>query len=386
MAKDQMIDNSSVNLFNAYKEKFPRPDLVFTHPWKSLAEVKDTCLISLDTNVLLAPYNLRKESIDEIEKIYSALQKQNRLFLSAHAIREFAANKSSKLSEIHQGIFERKIKLKPAPEYPILFELPEYELLNRHTKEIKEHIDTYNSNLDAIAEKIKGWIWHDPVVQMYTKVFSQDMIVDHKLSDEAFAADLTRRNKFKIPPGYKDASKVENSEGDLSIWHTLLEIGRSRKADIVFVSEDRKPDWWNRSSGSALTPKYELIHEFQNETEGKNIHLLIFSEFLKIFEVPQDVIDDVKSEELRLQEKVIKMSTRHKRIPRAYLLSALEARGVDTCICSICGFQANPESSILEIHHVTPIREGGNDSADNVVLLCPNCHRAIHNKIDNNSL
>ena len=385
-AKNQMTDNSSANLFNAYKEKFSRPDLVFSHTWKSLAEIKDTCLISLDTNVLLAPYNLRKESIDEIEKIYSALQKQNRLFLSAHAVREFAANKSSKLSEIHQGIFERKIKLKPAPEYPILFDLPEYELLNRYTKEIKGHVDTYNSSLDAIAEKIKGWVWHDPVVQMYTKVYSQDMIVDHKLSDEAFAADLNRRSKFKIPPGYKDASKVENSEGDLSIWHTLLEVGRNKEADIVFVSEDRKPDWWNRSSGTALTPKYELIHEFQNETKGKNIHLLIFSEFLKAFEVPQDVIDDVKSEELRLKEKSMTASKRYKRTPRAHLLALLEARGIDTHTCSVCGFQGNPEVSILEIHHILPLRDGGDESADNLVVLCPNCHSIAHSKSDSNSI
>jgi hypothetical protein len=324
---------------------------------------------------------LRKESINEIEKVYLELQSQGRLFLSAHAVREFAANKSSKLADIHQGIFERKIKLKPAPEYPILFDLPEYKLLNKHAIEIKEHIDAYNSNLDAIAEKIKGWVWNDPVVQMYTKVFSQDMIVDHGLSEEAFAADFIRRNKFKIPPGYKDASKTENPQGDLSIWHTLLELGRRKKADIVFVSEDRKPDWWSRSSGSPFTPKYELIHEFQNETEGQNVYFLIFSEFLKAFEVSQDVIDDVRGEELRLQAKLSKVSMRFKRTPRSYLVSALESKGVDVSICSICGFQDVPGRSILEIHHVQPLAEGGEDSADNVVLLCPNCHRVAHSKI-----
>jgi len=380
MTKDQTNDSSSTNLFNAYKEKFSRPELVFSHPWKSLEEIKDTCLITFDTNVLLAPYNLRKESIDEIEKIYSALQRQHRLFLCAHAIREFAANKSTKLSEIHQGIFDRKLKLKPAPEYPILFNLPEYELLNRHTKDIKAQVDAYNSSLDAIAEKIKSWVWHDPVVQMYTRVFSQEMIVEHTLSDEAFTVDLARRSKFKIPPGYKDASKTENSEGDLSIWHTLLEVGRSKKTDIVFVSEDRKPDWWNRSSGAAFTPKYELIHEFQNATEGKNIHLLIFSEFLKAFEVPQDVIDDVKSEELRLQAETSNIPTRHRRIPRSYILEALKTNGVNTNTCSLCGFQDNSEKSILEIHHIVPLRDGGSDTLNNIVVMCPNCNSATRNK------
>ena len=221
-------------------------------------------------------------------------------------------------------------------------------------------------------------MWHDPVVQMYMKVFSPDVIVEHNLSDEALAKDLERRNKFKIPPGYKDTSKEENSEGDLAIWHTLLEIGRSQKNDMVFVSEDRKPDWWNRSAGAALIPKYELIHEFQNSTDGKSLHLLIFSEFLKVFGVSQDVIDDVKSEELRIEEQAVERVTYRRRLSRRRIIRMLEALGVDTSTCSSCGFYSSPEQSILEVHHIIPLSEGGSQDMDNIVLLCPNCHRQNH--------
>jgi 5-methylcytosine-specific restriction protein A len=40
----------------------------------------------------------------------------------------------------------------------------------------------------------------------------------------------------------------------------------------------------------------------------------------------------------------------------------------------------------LECHHVEWLSCGGEDSIDNVVALCPNCHRRIHvlNDADDN--
>ena len=32
----------------------------------------------------------------------------------------------------------------------------------------------------------------------------------------------------------------------------------------------------------------------------------------------------------------------------------------------------------LEEHHVNRLADGGSDTMDNVVALCPNCHRKIH--------
>lgn len=45
------------------------------------------------------------------------------------------------------------------------------------------------------------------------------------------------------------------------------------------------------------------------------------------------------------------------------------------CVCQVCGMGAH---EILEIHHVLPLSEGGDNDLYNLSLLCPNCHRAIH--------
>jgi hypothetical protein len=54
--------------------------------------------------------------------------------------------------------------------------------------------------------------------------------------------------------------------------------------------------------------------------------------------------------------------------------------------CQLCGCEAPFKDSqgrpYLKIHHVRPIREGGTDSPDNLVALCPNCHSRINVRQD----
>lgn len=49
--------------------------------------------------------------------------------------------------------------------------------------------------------------------------------------------------------------------------------------------------------------------------------------------------------------------------------------------CQLCGcaapFKDSEGHPYLEVHHVIPIRDGGKDSLDNLVALCPNCHRKM---------
>jgi hypothetical protein len=55
-----------------------------------------------------------------------------------------------------------------------------------------------------------------------------------------------------------------------------------------------------------------------------------------------------------------------------------EARGT----CEACRrpgpFATGDGEVFLEVHHVTPLAEGGPDTPDNAVAICPNCHRALH--------
>jgi len=42
-------------------------------------------------------------------------------------------------------------------------------------------------------------------------------------------------------------------------------------------------------------------------------------------------------------------------------------------------FERRPDRSpYLEVHHTTPLAAGGDDTVENAVALCPNCHRKAH--------
>ena len=50
--------------------------------------------------------------------------------------------------------------------------------------------------------------------------------------------------------------------------------------------------------------------------------------------------------------------------------------------CELCGkkapFRDHKGAPYLEMHHVTPLSGGGEDTTGNTVALCPNCHRKMH--------
>jgi 5-methylcytosine-specific restriction protein A len=52
-------------------------------------------------------------------------------------------------------------------------------------------------------------------------------------------------------------------------------------------------------------------------------------------------------------------------------------------VCEGCGSSApfirrSDGSPYLEVHHRTPLANGGDDTVDNAFALCPNCHRRAH--------
>jgi 5-methylcytosine-specific restriction protein A len=52
------------------------------------------------------------------------------------------------------------------------------------------------------------------------------------------------------------------------------------------------------------------------------------------------------------------------------------------CICQLCNqkapFKNLSGEPYLETHHITWLSRGGEDSIENTVALCPNCHRKMH--------
>jgi HNH endonuclease len=68
-----------------------------------------------------------------------------------------------------------------------------------------------------------------------------------------------------------------------------------------------------------------------------------------------------------------------------YVRSGIVQREAIIASAGICGdckqeapFKTSEGLPFLEVHHVVPLAKGGADKLDNVIALCPNCHRKRH--------
>lgn len=61
---------------------------------------------------------------------------------------------------------------------------------------------------------------------------------------------------------------------------------------------------------------------------------------------------------------------------KAWVIQQADGR-CEFCECP-APFLKEDGQPYLEVHHVTPLSEGGSDRISNAVALCPNCHRRMH--------
>lgn len=310
-----MADTAAEAIPNAYdlNDLYPDPFQIFAYRPESIESVLGNCIFVLDTNVLLVPYGTGKESLKEIDRIYSELVQSERLIIPAQVAREFAANRSNRIATLFQQIGAKCNNNIALSSYPLLESLEGYEKLLVEERKAIHAVKAYRDALQEVMGLIRAWRWDDPVSSLYRKLFAGEVIVQPKINNEVFRSEAKERYAKKIPPGYKDGAKTENLFGDLLIWKTILQVGYDRKTHVVFVSGEEKPDWWHRSNKAPLFPRYELVEEFRRYTEGKTFHILSFADFLKHFGAGKMTVSQVEAEgqeiERQLEAKMLGIET-----------------------------------------------------------------------------
>lgn len=152
--------------------------------------------------------------------------------------------------------------------------------------------------------------------------------------------------KYCIIPQYTNIriKREENSHGGYNYTFLLEIIGLD---DIQSVLEDLQAD---QEQEYSLKPEEDLFQEARN-----------------------------KSDVAEKQQKGTTVITKvYKRDAAVSAYVKMRANGK----CDLCGSKApfidKKGNPYLEEHHVVRLADGGVDSIDNAVALCPNCHREIH--------
>jgi hypothetical protein len=125
--------------------------------------------------------------------------------------------------------------------------------------------------------------------------------------------EAKRRADAGIPPGYKDKAKSDPT-GDYLVWRQVMNEANARKLPVVFVTDDRKEDWYWREHGLTLGARYELRQEMMLEA-GVPVLIMTTETFLlhaKTYldaEVSSATVDQAKYEAKRSEEERDKRMT-----------------------------------------------------------------------------
>ena len=69
---------------------------------------------------------------------------------------------------------------------------------------------------------------------------------------------------------------------------------------------------------------------------------------------------------------------RYNRDPNVVMQALAKANGICQGCKKNAPFISTQGDPFLEVHHIIPLSHGGQDILDNVIALCPNCHRRQH--------
>ena len=133
-------DTESGNPF-FLEELYPDVKGLFGIELPLIDEIKQDCLVVLDTNALLFPYQTSKDSLEAIKETYRGLIQESRLFVPAHVAREFVENRPKQLANLlkslndHKGRYNEKAKPERIVNTPMLQALTEFRALT----EVAEH-------------------------------------------------------------------------------------------------------------------------------------------------------------------------------------------------------------------------------------------------------
>jgi hypothetical protein len=266
----------------------------------------DECIIFLDTNIIFLCFALNDAARNEFFSWLRPLAEKNRIKLPSWCLHEYTSKFNNR--QITGSQEENKLVSTITKNFAEL-----QKLLSLSVDEAKAKrqgfatigdftnavslVQNYFSklkNILKIDEKLLLEV-HDALTQILGPCVLDSNI--QQLADLCSQVQIPRFNN-RLPPGYKDGGKPENSIGDLIIWNEILEFAKANSLKkIIIISNDEKKDWvyqpYKKIESSHKKPNVSpsinlvdtrLIDEFEKYTTISNPDLFI-TPFNYLFEL-----------------------------------------------------------------------------------------------------
>ena len=245
----------------------------------------------LDANALLNMCRYSKQSCDELLEIIK--KHKDNLWLPYQVAMEFFNNRIGVIEGIRNGfdglltnvskiseILEKELKFKEfRPDTALNIDLIRKDIKN-FEKRVKAKISQWK---DKFEENDKDVLLEE-ILALYDGKVGDDYGTD---SLETLYKEGEKRYQESVPPGFADWKEKEKKGkrhvfGDLIWWKQAIDYAKANNKDLVIVTDDRKEDWWYRVAGKTISPRVELIREFDKETGGRNFLMYKPHQFMEV--------------------------------------------------------------------------------------------------------
>ncbi|HCC8369485.1 TPA: hypothetical protein MYU22_005142, partial [Citrobacter freundii] len=193
----------------------------------------------------------------------------------------------------------------------IFQETSQFEELENLSTKINELIVNYKKNHNKMVDEVKSWKGEDPITTIYDKVFDSKNVISITDNEEKLLTEWEYRKKMKIPPGYKDSEKDDTGVGDFLIWKSILQLGKEQQKDIIFITGEKKSDWFTLSNNEPISVRSELNDEFRRVT-SKSIGLMNLAGLLSVYKFSTEIVDKVENAESIFNNHYITENTLNK--------------------------------------------------------------------------
>ncbi len=218
---------------------------------------------------------------------------------------------------------------------------------------------------------------------------------------EGLLAEAPARLKRR-PSRYDPLGAYLRAQGGAEFRLTLNEVAAILGAPLP--KEAWTPQFWANASGYHTSRRDQWLDAGLNAFFDRPSESVVFRRAINPVEQPTEDPGELRSRVrsararmaadgggrpplgTRSPQSRIGSVARYLRDPQVVAWVVTEANG----LCEVCGgaapFLTDDSLPFLEVHHVRPLAEGGPDTTDNAVAVCPNCHRRLHFGADREAL
>lgn len=266
----------------------------YTQSLMGIKDFRDECVFIFDTNVLLNlfryPDKPREMLLQLLHEISSKIWVPYQVAMEYHYnVMEEIISQNKAYDSLISSLNDRFDKMQE--------DFQKYAQRHSNLQMDEELLENVKIKLDALISDLEEQKSKHPDLYILQEELSE--IIKNvgkpytKEELESLYEIGQKRYDSKIPPGYKDLKKgdesrvhngllYDNKYGDFLLWNQILEHFKEESVNtkaVIFVTDDTKSDWWKSFKG-IKKPHPELIQEFMRHCDG-SLYIYTTKQFLK---------------------------------------------------------------------------------------------------------